>query len=512
MFAAHEADAAGAVRGPLPTRAAALDALRGLAILTMALSGMIPFGVQADGTHLPAWMYHAQVPPPAHKFNPDLPGLTWVDLVFPFFLFSMGAAIPLALSARLARGVSRWHLAGHSLRRGLLLLIFALYVDHIVPAKIQSPPDSRTWWLGLLGFALLFLALTRLPAQWPGRLRALVRILGGAGMVAFVVLTRYRDGGGLSLAWHDFDAILADINRVAARSDIIIVVLANTVVTGSLIWLVTRHEPALRLGFMLAVIGVRLAHVPDGWVQAVWNWTPVPALYRLYFQQYLLIVLPGTLVGDLLLEWQQACQAGVARSPTQADPVPWSRVRFLGIVLLMPALSILICAGLQARWLPWTTFCAAALCAAGACLFRRPADAPARLLRRLYTWGVLWLMVGLVFEAYEGGIKKDRPTMSYYFVTSGLAIFALVFFTVLIEVFRAGRWLWLLIDSGQNPMIAYAGVRNFVAPVFHLTGLEAWLGRVLATPWLGVLRGLIKTLALSAAVSICTRLRVYWRT
>ena len=58
-------------------RAHALDALRGFAILTMVLSGVIPYKV------LPSWMYHAQIPPPSHQFNPDLPGLTWVDLVFP---------------------------------------------------------------------------------------------------------------------------------------------------------------------------------------------------------------------------------------------------------------------------------------------------------------------------------------------------------------------------------------------------------------------------------------------
>ena len=69
-----------------------LDALRGFAILTMVLSGSIAFG-----DVLPAWMYHAQVPPPDHKFVPTHAGITWVDLVFPFFLFAMGTAIPLAL-------------------------------------------------------------------------------------------------------------------------------------------------------------------------------------------------------------------------------------------------------------------------------------------------------------------------------------------------------------------------------------------------------------------------------
>ena len=78
-------------------RAIGLDALRGFAILAMFLSGLLPF----YSNTLPNWMYHAQVPPPLHKFNPNLPGLTWVDLVFPFFIFSMGSAIPLALTKRI---------------------------------------------------------------------------------------------------------------------------------------------------------------------------------------------------------------------------------------------------------------------------------------------------------------------------------------------------------------------------------------------------------------------------
>ena len=36
-------------------------------------------------------------------------------------------------------------------------------------------------------------------------------------------------------------------------------------------------------------------------------------------------------------------------------------------------------------------------------------------------------MLGLVFESYEGGIKKDHPTLSYYFITSGLAICVFAF-------------------------------------------------------------------------------------
>lgn len=46
-----------------------IDILRGIAVLGMVFSGVIPF----EGV-LPAWMYHAQVPPPNHQFNPNLAG------------------------------------------------------------------------------------------------------------------------------------------------------------------------------------------------------------------------------------------------------------------------------------------------------------------------------------------------------------------------------------------------------------------------------------------------------
>ena len=80
-------------------RIATIDALRGLAIFGMILCAYI--GWQSG---LPAWMFHAQLPPPDYVFSPDVRGITWVDLVFPFFLFAMGAAFPLAMRKRLDTG------------------------------------------------------------------------------------------------------------------------------------------------------------------------------------------------------------------------------------------------------------------------------------------------------------------------------------------------------------------------------------------------------------------------
>ena len=52
-------------------RVAAIDLLRALAIIGMVASGQMFWN-----TELPAFMFHAQVPPPTFVFNPDVAGIT----------------------------------------------------------------------------------------------------------------------------------------------------------------------------------------------------------------------------------------------------------------------------------------------------------------------------------------------------------------------------------------------------------------------------------------------------
>jgi predicted acyltransferase len=474
-------------------RASALDALRGLAILGMILSGQLPFGENA----LPAWMYHAQVPPPEHKWVATLAGITWVDLVFPFFLFALGAAIPLALSRRLEQGVAKLKVGLFILERGILLGFFALYVEAIRPYVISDHPSVRTWLVALLGFGLLFPVLMRLPAAWPAARRWGIRAAGWASAVALLALLRYPGGKGFSLE----------------RSDIIIVVLANMAVFGSLLWWLTRRNLLLRLGVLGMLVAIRLSNMPqplEGWVSEIWRWSPLPWMYRLYYLQYLFIVVPGTIAGDLLREWMQ--REAADRAPIPGGPNAWSPLRFLAIGLLMLCLTVLLVAGLKARWLVATTLTTFALCAAGWWLMSKPSNGIERLFHRLFNWAIYWLVLGLFFESYEGGIKKDRATMSYYFVTAGCAICVLIGFSILMDVFRRKRWVQLLIENGQNPMIAYAGINNLVIPVLALTTVNTFLASLVSSPWLGFVHGAIITLLLALSVSFFTKQKIFWRT
>jgi heparan-alpha-glucosaminide N-acetyltransferase len=91
------------------TRVVAIDILRGLTIFVMVFVNDVP-GVKG----LPWWTYHI----PAGKN-----GMTYVDVVFPAFLFIVGMAIPLAVRKRLARGDTALMLWKHILIRSASLSV-----------------------------------------------------------------------------------------------------------------------------------------------------------------------------------------------------------------------------------------------------------------------------------------------------------------------------------------------------------------------------------------------------
>src|SRR5436190_7605494 len=86
-------------------RLVSLDAFRGITVAAMVL-------VNNPGT------WRAVYPPLRHA---DWHGWTPTDLIFPFFLFVVGVAIPLALGHRLVAGEPRASLVGKILRRSLIL-------------------------------------------------------------------------------------------------------------------------------------------------------------------------------------------------------------------------------------------------------------------------------------------------------------------------------------------------------------------------------------------------------
>lgn len=464
-------------------RALNLDALRGFAILSMVLAGTIPY------TGLPAWMYHAQLPPPDRTFNPNLPGLTWVDLVFPLFLFCLGAAIPLALNRRLNEQPLSKVLI-HILERTALLAFFAIFLFHVRPHIIDPQLPTRAWLLALFGFTLMFLLFVKWPQYWSLKLRILLKFLAWAAAIILLYKIRFADGSGFSLY----------------RSDIIIIVLCNVYFSGSLIWLFTRNRLLLRLGILAILLGIRLAHAEPGWVQWWWNFSPFPWLYKLYYHQYLFVVIPGTIIGETLLNWRKQLK----QFNVHFNHPSWKSILIALNFILVVFVNLI---GLQSRLLIFNLIATMLLLVSGWLLVRNAETPTEQFLRQLFLWACYWIILGLILEPYEGGIKKDHPTVSYYFVTTAHSIFLLAAFTIFEILFKRPFWLKFLAGNGQNPMIAYVGFANFLWPILALSGTAYFLDQWTASsPWLGFVKGCFYTLIVASGVYWLSKNKVFWKT
>ena len=103
-------------------------------------------------------------------------------------------------------------------------------------------------------------------------------------------------------------------------------------------------------------------------------------------------------------------------------------------------------------------------------------------------------------------------TVSYLFTTAGLSFATLVFLSVLTDYFRLHRSTAFLVESGQNPMVAYVAVDLAIYPVLNLLGVTRWFGVFYQSPWLGALQGFILTSLAVAITMFFTRRKCVWRT
>ena len=147
MVTAGTTNSPGVASAPEVARAPrihSIDAVRGLVMFTMIFVN----DLAGNGQVVPDWMSHFS------DRHPVGSGMTFVDLVFPGFLFLVGMSIPFALGGRLARGEAMWRIALHVLVRTLSLLALGIMM-------VNESPDTKTmgwsavWWTALMYFSAI---------------------------------------------------------------------------------------------------------------------------------------------------------------------------------------------------------------------------------------------------------------------------------------------------------------------------------------------------------------------
>lgn len=458
-------------------RIVSIDTLRGLAIFGMILCANIGWG-----SGLPAWMFHAQVPPPDYVFRPDVPGITWVDLVFPFFLFSMGAAFPFALSRRIESGNTWLELAGFLLKRWAILFVFSIVLGNSYRVVSSERPEFAEDLFMIAVWGALFLSLCRFRTgnrfldRWAG-------IIGTALIAAAAFVMQMYFG--------------VDVSKDS--SNIIIMVLSYVSIAGGAVWLATRNSIKARWGIFLAILCIKAA--ASYWPEAL-SFAALPDwtgwFFRYAFLQYILIAIPGSIAGDMIMSAKNKT-GSISTSSA-------SSIRDIAAVMTAAA-SIVF-----QLWALFTRHVTADIVAstAAAAVFTALTFRDRTLWRDIALTGFILLIAGIVFDPLDGGIKKDPCNISYILTTSGMAALATSVFIYLETVYGARSRL--LAQCGQNPMIAYTVTTFITLPVLRLTGilpvLDAWtVGNQAA----GVIRGLVITGIMMAVTIFFTRKKLFWR-
>lgn len=603
-------------------RAHALDALRGYAIITMVLSAMEAFSV------LPRWMYHAQVPPPDHVFDPTIYGITWVDIIFPFFLFSMGAAIPLSLGRQHAKGESIMKLTWKTVQRWVKLTFFAIFIIHAFPFMLGYEQEWMRYAMPIFFFILLCLMFMPNPfGLSPYKARA---ITWSAYLVAvgFMLLQPYAGGAPFRLT----------------DSDCIMLILANVSLTGSIIYLLTIGHPLRRLALLPFLVALFMAaHTANSWPALLIHTSWLPWLYLPAYQEYLLIIIPGTVAGEWIAQWLEKMKAndtskglvdnyqkkseavlenvnllkggrgavlengnGVKNDEKtvleNGNPLKGGREAVLEngnkvkndekvvlenenkvrtrsedmkdkenalalpVALLSLALIVVNVVLLFGRHLVANLVATMVLTALTAWLLRSrcevgttgveaakqraalkdassqnaakqevsnreassqeaaeqevsnqktssvPASPTLHFWQRLSSAGAYLLLLGLCLESYEGGIRKDDVTLSYLFVTCGLAFYALLLLTVVCDHWHV-RWLCAPLEMvGKNPMVAYVSASMVIIPVLILTHIYPYIDALSSQPLTGFLKGVLLTALCMALTAWFTHKRWFWKT
>ena len=143
---ANAPTAASPASGNPRLRITSIDALRGLVMFTMIFVNDL---AGAPSQLVPDGMVHF-----SDRHPEGVSGMTFVDLVFPGFLFIVGMSIPFALGSRLAKGEAVWKTIGHILIRTLsLLMLGILMVNESPNTKVMG--WSATWWTGLMYFSAI---------------------------------------------------------------------------------------------------------------------------------------------------------------------------------------------------------------------------------------------------------------------------------------------------------------------------------------------------------------------
>ncbi len=387
-------------------RLVSLDVFRGMTIAAMVL-------VNNPGT----W---------SHIYDPlehaSWHGLTPTDWIFPFFLFIVGVAIPIALGKRVAEGVTG-KVYSKIVSRSVMIFAIGLLMS-VIPFFQFAATDAPDWskmliWLAMTG-GLLFLLLRNF------KLAGVLIGLGIAGVI-FLNLTGYN---------------VVPYNFGTMRIPGVLQRIGVCYLAVSLIFLHTNWKQQAYIA-----AGILLGY----W--AIMTMIPVP-LCEMTTIDDKACNLAAWLDRTILTE------AHIWRSAKVFDPE--------GILSTLPAIATTIAGVLTGTWLT-----------------RRSADDDADMagtadrkdglnkVSGLFFFGTVLLAAGYVWNSYFP-FNKALWTSSYVLVTAGLALLTLgaCFWLIDIKGYKAWAKPFVIFGTNALPLFVFSGIFARMIGAYRVSGTD----------------------------------------
>ena len=393
-------------------RLVSLDVFRGMTIAGMVL-------VNNPGT----W---------AHIYDPlehaSWHGLTPTDWIFPFFLFIVGVAIPIALGKRVAEGVTA-KVYSKIVSRSAMIFAIGLLMS-VIPFFQFAATDAPDWskmliWIAMTG-GLLFLLLRNFK---------IAGVLIGLGIAGVIGLNL----GGYNVVPYNFG---------------------------------TMRIPGVLQRIGVCYLAVSLIFLHTNWTQQAYI---AAGILLGYWAIMTMIPVPGcevTTIDDKacnLAAWLDRTiltEAHIWRSAKVFDPE--------GILSTLPAIATTIAGVLTGTWLVRKDECG--MMNDGS----QPENSSFTInhsqlnkVSGLFFFGVVLLALGYVWNSYFP-FNKALWTSSYVLVTAGLASLTLGVCYWLIDIKGYKAWAKPFVIFGTNalPLFVFSGIFARMIGAYRVSGAD----------------------------------------
>ena len=189
-------------------RIASIDVLRGLTIFAMIFVNDV-----AGVKNIPGWMKHM----PA-----DANGMTFVDVVFPAFLFIVGMAIPFSISKRISKGDSILGIIKHIIIRTAGLLVLGILMVNMGGFSQAVTGMNKQLWI-ILVFISAIIVWNAYPKKSGNEklLFSALKFMGLAGLILLAVIYRRVDDGDIKWLQTSWWGILGLIGWAYLASSVV---------------------------------------------------------------------------------------------------------------------------------------------------------------------------------------------------------------------------------------------------------------------------------------------------